>query len=261
MPKINAFNGNDATFVPGKIYGLRSFELSQYGTLAPITAKGAWGVTATAYCARQKHKGDKAPQHKCTCGLYGYFNSDNDAFYSPVYVSAVFEAHGNVIVGDRGFRAEKARLLGFSLPDTEQVNQYVKRTIVQMILLILGFALAYYIAVNYLLADRLPQLILFGSLALMVISKLFTVVRVVTSWKNARWKDKIALRELKKNYPGVKQFASREELLTTYSNHLSQSQELADNVTEQKTGFSSALDFLRGGPGSLSPMRLRDREK
>jgi hypothetical protein len=69
----------------------------------------------------------KQPPHvvagvNCGCGYYAYFNGDN-TYAQTDRVSAVVEGYGVCTVGDRGFRASKARLVALVLPDTEQKSR------------------------------------------------------------------------------------------------------------------------------------------
>lgn len=46
----------------------------------------------------------------CACGFYGYFEGSND-FHDEKRISAVVEAYGETVIGTRGFRAMKARIV------------------------------------------------------------------------------------------------------------------------------------------------------
>lgn len=46
----------------------------------------------------------------CSCGFYGYFDGSDD-YHDRGRISAVVEAYGEVVIGTRGFRAMKARIL------------------------------------------------------------------------------------------------------------------------------------------------------
>lgn len=51
----------------------------------------------------------------CACGYYAYFDGTN-TYAQPDRVAAIIEGYGVCTVGDRGFRAEKARLLAIVDP-------------------------------------------------------------------------------------------------------------------------------------------------
>ncbi len=52
----------------------------------------------------------------CTCGYYGYFDNGHNPHHTKGNVLAVVEAYGVTTVGSRGFRAEKARIVGLIDP-------------------------------------------------------------------------------------------------------------------------------------------------
>ena len=52
---------------------------------------------------------------KCTCGFYAYFDGLND-YKKPENGAAIIEGYGVCTVGDRGFRASKARLVALVEP-------------------------------------------------------------------------------------------------------------------------------------------------
>lgn len=53
----------------------------------------------------------------CKCGFYGYYDGSND-YHKPERVSGVVEGYGEVVIGTRGFRATKARIVALYIPDT-----------------------------------------------------------------------------------------------------------------------------------------------
>ena len=50
----------------------------------------------------------------CTCGFYGYFDGSDD-YHGDAKVTAVVEAYGEVVIGTRGFRAMKARIVALRI--------------------------------------------------------------------------------------------------------------------------------------------------
>lgn len=68
----------------------------------------------------------------CTCGFYAYHSGLNEYDGSPNSVAAVVEGYGHMVVGDRGFRAGKARILALIVPpgtplSVESDEEYAKR--------------------------------------------------------------------------------------------------------------------------------------
>lgn len=52
----------------------------------------------------------------CACGFYGYFEGSDD-FHDEKRISAVVEAYGETVIGTRGFRAMKARIVALVVSD------------------------------------------------------------------------------------------------------------------------------------------------
>lgn len=51
----------------------------------------------------------------CTHGFYGYYDGSND-YYKAGYVMGVVEGYGETVIGTRGFRCMKARILAIRIP-------------------------------------------------------------------------------------------------------------------------------------------------
>jgi hypothetical protein len=72
------------------------------------------------------------PKHEmanCRCGFYGYYDGSDD-FKRDATVSAVVEGYGEVLIGTRGFRASKARVLALCIPEAAAVEpKKPKRTL------------------------------------------------------------------------------------------------------------------------------------
>lgn len=125
--------------VAGTIRGLRSFRVTSEGVLTGVTQVDCEFKPGLnhAIClgrnwlfpgwARKWLEAATAPDHQiaglgCGCGFYAYFDGKNDYHIhtlidealSPGHVaglSAIIEGTGVVTAGDRGFRAQKARLV------------------------------------------------------------------------------------------------------------------------------------------------------
>jgi hypothetical protein len=65
----------------------------------------------------------------CKCGFYGYFDGSDD-YHDNGRITAVVEAYGEVIIGTRGFRAMKARILAVRVkPDDDGIAGHMARKI------------------------------------------------------------------------------------------------------------------------------------
>lgn len=51
----------------------------------------------------------------CACGFYGYYDGSED-YWKDGYVSAVIEGYGEALIGTRGFRVAKARIVALMIP-------------------------------------------------------------------------------------------------------------------------------------------------
>lgn len=63
----------------------------------------------------------------CGCGYYAYFNGGNDYKKQDRTIGALVEGYGVCSVGERGFRAEKARLLALFKPKRDIRTDIVER--------------------------------------------------------------------------------------------------------------------------------------
>lgn len=139
---------SDRPLVAGSVVGLRAFEVDKLGRLVGPAYGGVFKPGENVgECRRSKGHGwllstlsvdpatfrlvqqsaepsepepKKTKPHQvgqvgCTCGFYAYTDERND-YAEPSRVAAVVEGYGVCTVGDRGFRAEKARLLALVLP-------------------------------------------------------------------------------------------------------------------------------------------------
>src|SRR5262245_49393259 len=132
-----AFGGGDhgRQLVPGSLRGFRTWRRTRWrgrvpeGTL-PLTAVTrrtvVWGPTIYAQCtepdvavpititARYRLPGfHRSPEPRCECGIYAWYSPDDTAVLDAGIfgVFGVIQASGLILMGDRGFRAEKAQIV------------------------------------------------------------------------------------------------------------------------------------------------------
>lgn len=74
--------------------------------------------------SRQPVEPPAPPKHDlvslaCTCGFYAYFDGSNEYAEDAgtLGITGIVEGYGKAVVGDRGFRAEKARIVALVAPD------------------------------------------------------------------------------------------------------------------------------------------------
>jgi hypothetical protein len=105
----------DPALIPGELRGYRQFALRDDG-LYPLvhTASGPWDShETTAVCAiGEDHE---PPAHDCRCGLYAFY-LPGSATVALGGANAVVQARGRTVLGDRGYRAARARIEAVALP-------------------------------------------------------------------------------------------------------------------------------------------------
>lgn len=123
--------GDGRPLVAGSLRGYRTWRLQRRRTppaadalpLTSVTRRVVWGPTLTACCTPDDTAnlgpvpgaatlpGDHAaPAAGCRCGIYGWYDpADTGMLRARVF--GVVEASGLVLMGDRGFRAERAKIV------------------------------------------------------------------------------------------------------------------------------------------------------
>jgi len=125
----DACGGGDSArpLVPGSLRGYRTWRLASRLENVPdgmlpmtsVTRRDVlWTPTMTAACTpdvgptlrrRPPERSHAAPSSGCKCGIYAWYAPDDTALLRARVFGAV-EASGIVLMGDRGFRAERARV-------------------------------------------------------------------------------------------------------------------------------------------------------
>lgn len=118
---------NARSLVPGSLRGYRTWRLASRLENVPdgmlpmtsVTRRDVlWTPTMTASCTpevgptarrRAEDGSHAAPSSSCKCGIYAWYEPDDTALLRARVFGAV-EASGLVLMGDRGFRAERARV-------------------------------------------------------------------------------------------------------------------------------------------------------
>jgi hypothetical protein len=130
-----SFAGQDVgDLIPAALRGYRQWSLIGYLTSrgrTPPHLFGSYGQawlapTMQARCGNEfavmadRAAGDlhEAPHDGCRCGIYAYYRPDAVGPDLPGRVFGVVEATGRILLGDRGFRAEHARILALCGSDS-----------------------------------------------------------------------------------------------------------------------------------------------
>jgi len=118
-------DGRERDLVAGVLRGYRTWHIDAGGLprrpgtlpLTSITRQHvAWPPELRAECTRAEgdiasgeRRGHRAPDARCACGIYAWYRPDDAAEYA-AEVFGVVDAAGVVLMGTRGFRAERARI-------------------------------------------------------------------------------------------------------------------------------------------------------
>jgi hypothetical protein len=132
----NEFSGTE--FAAGVVTGARSFKIDRLGRLLGINYETVWTPTEMhARCltddgdirdAAAGALGEKSDHNLTSCphGFYAYYDGSND-YYKPGYVAGVIEGYGEAVIGTRGFRCMKARIVALHIP--ADVNPALRRLV------------------------------------------------------------------------------------------------------------------------------------
>lgn len=135
---MSDYDGLD--FAVGSIRGFRRWKVDMQGALLPVAHSGRWlpgenvakckctpksGVHAAyddsvGWKAKDEVAAEwrkTAPFEDMQCGFYAYFDGNDEYGHgaSSPNISGVIEAYGEVLIGSKGFRAKKARILALSV--------------------------------------------------------------------------------------------------------------------------------------------------
>ena len=103
--------------VAGTLLGFRRFRVDEQGRLLPLhVGNRPWSVATTAAeCAA--HPAHRPPVEACSCGLHAWHHAEDALSRSDgVSVAAAVRAHGRIVLGEHGFRAERAEVVAVHLP-------------------------------------------------------------------------------------------------------------------------------------------------
>lgn len=124
----------EVPFFTGRLVGLRSFSLASGNKLAGVTYTAPWDDGENvAKCAKYRSDfygdlktveigtPDEPASHSlaalnCSCGFYAYFDGNSNDFQQGVNVEGIVEAWGKLTIGEKGFRASKARIAALVIP-------------------------------------------------------------------------------------------------------------------------------------------------
>jgi hypothetical protein len=115
---MQQFSGKEVPLVPGGLRGYREWTVTADG-LRAVNFGYIWGpgVNVARCMGRWITPGPpmrhEAPDAGCACGLYARY----ELVGCSLNATGVIEASGRVILGTRGFRAEKAKIVALCIED------------------------------------------------------------------------------------------------------------------------------------------------
>ena len=137
----NDFGGIDLAL--GSVLGWRDWKLTSEGTLKPVSyvSHQEWmpgenaarchkyigkeeigeqgGLSDEAYRELKDAWRDTHSMDACEHGFYAYFDGNRQSYMSDPGVRGVIEGYGEVLIGTKGFRAMKAKILALSVAPHE----------------------------------------------------------------------------------------------------------------------------------------------
>lgn len=142
---MSDYDGID--FAIGSVRGFRRWKVDATGALAPVSysGRGKWApgenisecschpnleqlpkVEGEDYkdrIERVKAWKESASFEQMNCGFYAYFDGKDGGGYGSTDpgVCGVIEGYGEVLIGTKGFRAKKARILALAVPDFDGI--------------------------------------------------------------------------------------------------------------------------------------------
>ncbi len=108
------FGGKE--FAAGVARGARSFSIDRLGRLTGVSYKVVWRPGENEATCKREY-GECEGIDRCPHGFYGYYDGSDD-YHRDGMVSAVIEGYGEAVIGTRGFRSMKARIVALHIPDT-----------------------------------------------------------------------------------------------------------------------------------------------
>lgn len=153
----------EAGFAAGVVRGVRAFDVDKFGRLLGVTFRQVWTPGENRAECKRRYDGDiaqamhamtraffaspvayysvpavPAPSSKpamadephamrdCKHGFYAYYDGSND-YKSPGRINAVVEGYGETVIGTRGFRCMKARIVALHFP--KHIPEHLRRMV------------------------------------------------------------------------------------------------------------------------------------
>lgn len=196
------FKGDSLPVVPGKLYGLRAFDINQSeGTLRGVTYPEKW--TSGENVATCKHKSNKRRPHsikECDHGYWSYFGATTN-FMDRKRATAVIEGYGEVVIGEEGFRSQKAKIAAVVLPDAgyaknkpktvinkdtmKRVRDNARKDFWRVLVFLIFFLSVPTMMVGHFMTSYEFQQVALGTFGIVFTSLLYPMTSLGLSWRKA----------------------------------------------------------------------------
>lgn len=118
----SGFTGKELEFVAGSIQGWRRWRIDKQGRLTGISFRSVWvpGENIAKCHINFSSKHDWDPE--CTCGFWARRASGTESLPTSKsldtenFAVGVIDGYGKTVVGDQGFRSEKAKITALVVP-------------------------------------------------------------------------------------------------------------------------------------------------
>lgn len=255
MSTIDGFKGKsvDIDFAVGSILGTRSFLVARNGEVSGV-AYSMFRYTPgenVATCVKNNTlaRHPDHPMSDCEHGFWAYFNGKNE-FSVPGTISGLIEGYGEVIIGDKGFRASKARIRAFVEPASTWRKHfgYEPSKLISTILTVIIFLMGITSTVMGLISGQISWLLALG-FAIVFPVILYQELSYYLNYRTAKkaedalnagsdmgdlpstaatesvkedYRTRLKFQQVRQRYPDIPVFGSYRELLNAYPQLLEQ---------------------------------------
>lgn len=94
----------------------------KFGSVVAASMLKNWGIEA-------KNKDHEAPHNGCTCGIYGWYEPEWANRYHTGSIMGVVEYSGRILMGSKGFRAEKAKVVAITMGSSKVARDQFAKSI------------------------------------------------------------------------------------------------------------------------------------
>lgn len=120
---LPGFDGGEPAFAIGSVTGARWWNLAD-GHLTGVHGTWLMGENA-ARCSMSAGKRDHVtPDEDCGCGFWAYWTAEDHQHGFQFPVLGVIEGYGKTLIGERGFRCAKARIIALHIPAGPRLAEF-----------------------------------------------------------------------------------------------------------------------------------------